>query len=244
MLPLDGASEADPERGGYGYLDWSDYQRGWHEGRDLNCGVGIDGDLGAPLLALCRMRLAYNGSSARGFGNHQWWEIIEAGPYQGAFVHYAHADSFTCETVGTELPRGATIGACGKSGGQYAAHLHVVVTRAQPTSWSWYGGPTLTKEEVAALTHDPRDWWNWCDAHPDGEETMTDEERAVLTALRETSYPPSEAAELIRAAHTWSANAQSLAGWIEKIGALEARNADLERQLSEAATSADQSASS
>lgn len=250
MLPLEGALDSDPSRGGYEYLDWSDYQRGWHEGIDLNCGSGIDGDLGAPLLALCTMRLAFNGSTSRGFGNHQWWQILSAGPYQGSFVHYAHADSFETDEVGVIRYRGDKIGTCGKSGGQYAAHLHLAVKKTAPEYWQWYGAPGLSKEDVDAATHDPQAWWKWCNDNeneiekssgerrqtmtPDEIAGLNDDERGVLAAIKDSGYPITEVSNLLWAAKEWSANAGSLGQWIEKIGALEAALAERDAQLASA----------
>lgn len=246
MLPLDGASESDPTRGGYGYLEWSDYQKGWHEGLDLNCGVGIDGDLGSPLLAVCAMRLAFDGATSRGFGKHQWWEVLSDGPYRGAFVHYAHADSFVTDTVGTILYRGDKIGECGKSGGQYAAHLHLAVKRSAPEYWQWYGAPGLSKDAVAAATYDPQAWWGWCDDNattldgertqtvtPDEIATLTDDQRAVLAAIADSGYPITEIPNLLWAVKEWGANAASLGAWIEEIGALKAVLAERDREIAE-----------
>ena len=62
----------------------------------------------------------------------------------------------------------------------------------------------------------------------------TPDEKAVLQAITETVYPIAEVPELIRAVSTWGANAASLGGWIEEIGALKARVAELEAALSAA----------
>jgi len=218
MLPLKGANLRDPTRGGYGFLDWSDYSKSWHEGIDLNCGIGIDGDLGEPLLALAPMRLHYSGETAHGFGRHQWWEVT-AGPHLGTWCHYAHANGFVHEAEGTAVQRGDEIGTCGKSGGQYAAHLHWSVRKTAPPTWGYYGGGEA-KDAVAASHVDPlvfaRDYDQW----EREEDSMTTDERALLEAVRRTGYPASEAVGLIELFAGLHANAASVEGWINEIGAL------------------------
>jgi len=220
VLPLDGASVANPTQGGYEYLQWSSHQNGYHEGIDLNCGVGIDGDLGAPLLSLTKMRLAYSGV-ARGFGNHQWWEVIDGSDYQGAYVHYAHANEFIYSDVDTVVERGDAIGTCGKSGNQYAAHLHFVVAK----SWlgpTYYGGPSLTVDEVRAATHDPIEFWSYYNERTEANHMeVTEQERELIQKVRDTNYPVTEATRLIEQAAGLGSNADSIAGWINQIGALE-----------------------
>lgn len=218
MLPLRDANPNDPTRGGYGYLDWSSYSGSWHEGLDLNCGIGIDGDLGVPLLALAPMRLLYSGETAHGFGRHQWWEVT-AGPHLGTVCHYAHANGFTYTAEGTTVQRGDEIGTCGKSGGQYAAHLHWSVRRSVPPTWGYYGGGE-SKEVVEANHVDPlvfaRDYDRW----EREEASVTTDEHALLDAVRRTGYPASEAVGLVELFAGLHANAASVAGWINEIGAL------------------------
>ena len=83
--------------------------------------------------------------------------------------------------------------------------------------------------------HDPIAVFHAYDAWAAEEEDMTStEEKAVLHAIQDTAYPVTEVPDLIRAASTWGANAASLGGWIEEIGALKARVAELEAALSAA----------
>lgn len=243
MFPLDGVRETDPENGGYEYLQFSDYQRGYHEGVDFNAGAGAWGDEGLNLLAIGPQALRWSGSSPTGFGNHQWWELTQ-GPYTGAFVHYAHAQGFTFEDEGHEVARGDAIGRCGHTG-TTLPHLHCVVTRSRPPSWSWYGAPGVPREAVAAMTHDPiavaaayNEWAAQGEPAHTVEADVTPELQAIADALTTSGYPASEVPALIAACQTWSANAESLAAWIEKIGALEARVKELEAQVpADAATS-------
>lgn len=231
MFPLDGVRASDPENGGYGYLDWSDYQRGYHEGTDYNAGIGAMGDEGMPLLAIGRQTCVWRGSSPTGFGTHAWFRL-EDGPawLVGAHLHYAHAQAFAVE-VGQTVERGETIGACGHTGTVHS-HLHFVVTRETPPSWSWYGAPGMSREAVGALTWDPA---NVCTALEGwaAEDAVIPEERAVLEAIRRLNYPLSEVVPLLEACTTWGAGAQSLSGWVAEIGALRARLAELEAAASE-----------
>ena len=57
---------------------------------------------------------------------------------------------------------------------------------------------------------------------------MTPELKAIADAIEASDYPASEVPALIAACKAWSANADSLAAWIEEIGALKARIAELE----------------
>lgn len=57
---------------------------------------------------------------------------------------------------------------------------------------------------------------------------MTDDERTVITVLREVSYPASSASGLIRQAAGLGSNGASIAGWINEIGALSVRVQELE----------------
>ena len=67
------------------------------------------------------------------------------------------------------------------------------------------------------------------EAHgPPKETPVTDDERMVITVLREVSYPASSASGLIRQAAGLGSNGASIAGWINEIGALSVRVQDLE----------------
>lgn len=64
---------------------------------------------------------------------------------------------------------------------------------------------------------------------------MTDDERMVITVLREVSYPASSASGLIRQAAGLGSNGASIAGWINEIGALSVRVQELEAAVAAAA---------
>ena len=115
MYPLRDARESNPTMGGYDFGEWSTHSNQFHPGIDFNAGNGGDGDLGMPLIAVCKMALRANESTARGYGNHQWWEVLE-GPHIGSWLHYCHANSFSwhSDSIGLVVNRGDVIGECGK----------------------------------------------------------------------------------------------------------------------------------
>jgi len=226
MFPLDETRKSDPENGGYTYLQWSDYQRGWHEGVDYNAGAGAFADEGMTLRAIAKQTCVWTGESATGFGKHQWWRIDDGPAWLiGAHIHYAHAQGFD-RAVGDTVDRGMAIGRCGHTGTVHP-HLHFVVSRAEPSGWNWYGSPQLSRETVASLTWDPTNVCTALEAWQE-EHHVSPEEQAVIDAIRESNYPISEVPELIRSVATWSANSASLSAWVSEIGALKARVAELE----------------
>lgn len=229
MLPLKDANPADPSRGGFGFGEWSAYQGGYHEGLDYNCGVGIDGDLGTPLLAVAPMQCVANESTTRGFGNHQWW-VVTGGEYAGAYVHYAHALSFIYD-VGATVERGAEIGQCGKSGGQYAAHLHLSIKRTLPPSWGYYAHGE-TREQVIAGHVDPMVFTAAYEGYEAEEDKMTDSEKALLATARECGYVET-GAEILRMMAGLGANAESIPAWINELGAISAIASDLRKTVDE-----------
>ena len=86
---------------------------------------------------------------------------------------------------------------------------------------------------MAAQYHDPiivaHAYDAWAETHQ--EDDVTPELKAIADVLTETGYPASEVPDLLRAVKAWSANSASLAGWIEEIGALRARVAELEASV-------------
>jgi len=174
-----------------------------------------------------------------GFGLHQWWRL-DAGPYAGAYVHYCHLSDATHTEIGTTAKRTQPIAAVGRSGGWDYCHLHFEVSREQPPHWR-YWPKGQAREAVAAQYHDPilvaHAYDAWAEmTHQEAD--VTPELKAIADALSETGYPASEVPDLLRAVKAWSANSASLAGWIEEIGALKARVAELEAVVPPAEASA------
>lgn len=93
MFPLFQAKESNPTMGGYDFGEWSTYSGQFHPGLDFNAGSGGDGDIGMSLVTVCKSVLRASEETTRGYGKHQWWEIVE-GPHVGSWVHYCHANSF------------------------------------------------------------------------------------------------------------------------------------------------------
>ena len=144
-------------------------------------------------------------------------------------MHYCHLSEATYTEVGTIAKRGQTIAAVGRSGGWEYCHLHFEVSRERPPHWR-YWPKGQAREAVAAQYHDPilvaHAYDAWAETHQ--EDDMTPELKAIADALTETGYPATEVPDLIRAVKAWSANSASLGAWIEEIGALKARVAELE----------------
>jgi hypothetical protein len=173
-----------------------------------------------------------------GFGLHQWWRL-DAGPYAGAYVHYCHLSASTYTEVGTTAKRTQPIAAVGRSGGWEYCHLHFEVSREQPPHWR-YWPKGQAREAVAAQYHDPifvaHAYDAWAETHQEAD--VTPELQAIAEALTETGYPASEVPDLLRAVKAWSANSASLSVWIEEIGALRARVAELEAAVTSPAEAA------
>ena len=234
MFPQVDSTEHNPTMGGWGYLD--DNGAGcFHPGIDFNSGGGGNADCGAPVVAITDQTLVAHVQDLTGFGLHQWWRL-DAGPYAGCFVHYCHLSDATYSEIGTTAKRTQPIAAVGRSGGWDYCHLHFEVSREQPPHWR-YWPKGQAREAVAAQYHDPitvaHAYDAWAETHK--EDDVTPELKAIADALTETGYPASEVPELIRAVKAWSANSASLAAWIEEIGALKARVAELEAAAANAA---------
>ena len=227
MFPQIDATEHNPTMGGWGYLD--DNGAGcFHPGIDFNSGAGGNADCGAPVVAITDQTLVAHVQDLTGFGLHQWWRL-DAGPYAGSYVHYCHLSAATYSEIGTTAKRAQPIASVGRSGGWDYCHLHFEVSREQPPHWR-YWPKGQAREAVAAQYHDPisvaHAYDAWAEAHQ--EDDVTPELKAIADVLAETGYPASEVPDLIRAVKAWSANSASLSAWIEEIGALKARVAELE----------------
>ena len=226
MFPQIDSTAHNPTMGGWGYLD--DNGSCFHPGIDFNSGAGGNADCGAPVVAITDQTLMAHVVDLTGFGLHQWWRL-DAGPYAGAYVHYCHLSNATYTEVGTTAKRTQPIAAVGRSGGWEYCHLHFEVSREQPPHWR-YWPKGQAREVVAAHYPDPiivaHAYDAWAETHL--EDDVTPELKAIAEALTETGYPASEVPDLLRAVKAWNANSASLAGWIEEIGALKARVAELE----------------
>lgn len=226
MFPQPDSTEANPLMGGWGWLD--DNGSCFHPGVDFNSSGGGNADCGASVVAITDQTLVAHIVDATGFGLHQWWRL-DAGPYAGCYVHYCHLSDATFTEIGTTAKRTQPIAAVGRSGGWEYCHLHFEVSREQPPHWR-YWPKGQAREAVAAQYHDPivvaHGYDAWAETHQ--EEPVTPELKAIADALTETGYPASEVPDLLRVVKAWSANSASLAGWIEEIGALKARVAELE----------------
>ena len=232
MFPLQHATKTNPEMGGWSYGDWSTYTNSVHAGTDFNSIGAGNADLGDPLLAVCTMRLENDSFSARGFGKHQWWSVVD-GPHAGCFVHYAHADSFVfgANDIGTVVHRGDKIGECGQSGGQQYVHLHFEVKRTKPDSWGYWAGELKTREAVDAVFIDPivfcADYDEFAENGGDsavhsGDFAVNAQEQSLLDAVRELNFID-HAEAVIRVVAGLGANEASIDSWINEIGALKAQ---------------------
>ena len=235
MFPQIDSTEHNPAMGGFTWLEWNNAGC-FHPGIDFNSGGGGNADCGAPVVAITDQTLVAHVVDATGFGLHQWWRL-DAGPYAGCYVHYCHLSDATYTEIGTTAKRTQPIAAVGRSGGWDYCHLHFEVSREQPPHWRyWPKGQAL--EAVAAQYHDPihvaHAYDAWAETHQEDAD-VTPELKAIADALAETGYPASEVPDLLRAVKAWSANSASLAGWIEEIGALKARVAELEAPAEEPA---------
>ena len=233
MFPQVDSVEHNPLMGGFGFLDWNN-AGAYHPGVDFNSGAGGNADCGAPVVAITDQTLVAHVVDTTGFGLHQWWRL-DAGPYAGAYVHYCHLSDATYTEIGATAKRMQPIAAVGRSGGWEYCHLHFEVSREQPPHWR-YWPKGQAREAVAAQYHDPiivaHAYDAWAETHQEAD--VTPELQAIAEALIETGYPASEVPDLLRAVKAWNANSASLAGWIEEIGALKSRVAELETAVTPA----------
>lgn len=224
MFPQRDSTEHNPTMGGFDYLE-DNGSNCFHPGIDFNSGNGGNNDCGADVVAITTQTLVAHVEDKTGFGLHQWWRL-DTGPYEGCFVHYCHLSHVDFTEIGTVAEREQVIAAVGRSGGWDYCHLHFEVSRAKPPNWGyWPKGQRV--DAVAAQYHNPIDVAHAYDAWVK-EEEMSPELKAIDAALKETNYPATEVPELLRALKTWNANSESLARWIEEIGALKAKVAELE----------------
>ena len=226
MFPLKDARQENPTMGGYDFGEWSTYSNQFHPGLDFNAGAGGDGDIGMPLVTVCKSVLRASEETARGYGKHQWWEIVE-GPHVGSWIHYCHANSFVHQEIGTISNRGDVIGECGKSGGQQFAHLHFEVKKERPQTWGYWGGG-LTKDQMLSTYTDPLEFCKNYDEYVPQEdskgeyEMLNDAEKSLINAVRELNFI-GNAEAVIRLMAGLNANESSVDSWINEIGALKSQ---------------------
>jgi hypothetical protein len=238
MYPLRDAKDNNPTMGGYDFGEWSTYSNQFHPGIDFNAGNGGDGDLGMPLVAVCKMALRANESTARGYGNHQWWEVLE-GPHVGSWLHYCHANNFVWNSndIDQVVNRGDVIGECGKSGNQQFAHLHFEVKKDKPQNWGYWGGG-LTKDQMLATYTSPLDFCKDYDNYVPNEESkgeydmLSDAEKSLINTVRELNFV-GNAESVIRLMAGLNANETSVEGWINEIGALKSQLAPVKEESSD-----------
>jgi len=223
MFPLSDAKESNPTMGGYDFGEWSTYSNQFHPGLDFNAGAGGDGDIDMPLVVVCKSALRASEETARGYGKHQWWEVLE-GPHVGSWIHYCHANNFVHQEIGTIANRGDVIGGCGKSGGQQFAHLHFEVKKDKPSTWGYWGGG-LTKDQMLASYTDPLQFCREYDDYVPSEEQkgeydmLSDGEKSLINAVRELNYI-TYAEPVVRLMSGLNATATSVEEWINENGAL------------------------
>lgn len=128
-----------------------------HPGADLNVGYGDD-DLGLPVLCIAGGTVVH----------HQEWDGSSYGYGTFGLVRhqlgglplwslYAHLDSLDPSfRTGAAIVAGQPVGACGRTGRQRWAHLHLELRYAGPPDLpaSFWGG-TLDPERLSQLYADP-----------------------------------------------------------------------------------------
>jgi murein DD-endopeptidase MepM/ murein hydrolase activator NlpD len=145
--------------GGYAYLDPTDNGQTRHPGVDLNSRGGGDADLGAPVVAAVDGVVEYirwwDGRST-GYGDYVVLRTESPWTPQ-VWLQHCHLEAIDC-VVGQQVPAGAQLGTCGKSGNQPYAHLHWEVCHARKPTWdTWpYGWSVAQIEQYWTR---PADWY-------------------------------------------------------------------------------------
>ena len=206
----------------------------FHPGVDLNAGAGGQADCGSPVVAIWAMELAATVDEATGFGLHQWWRL-RGGDFDGHYVHLCHLEQVYHRAEGSMVRRGDVIATCGRSGGWEFCHLHLEVRKQAPPSWSyWPKGER--KALVAGAYVDPLEVCARYDRLAERAVVPTPDYGPVVDVIASTGYPVGEACRLIRTANLLGANADSISGWVNQIGALEAEVARLTAMVGGAVT--------
>jgi murein DD-endopeptidase MepM/ murein hydrolase activator NlpD len=176
FAPLAGLTPPDVLRGGYGFLDPTDYAAGGvpqtlHPGADLNAGTGdCNADAGldvvAPLAGIVRAALPWDGSR-RGEGNHLWLELTDEVAPGPTWLHVDHLQAIAVH-VGQRVAPGERLGWCGATGGWACAHLHLELLKGPPAQGFWQWPYQWTRAQVEAAYYRPLDWWNAASARVQG----------------------------------------------------------------------------
>lgn len=219
IYPLDGVISSDPLQGGFRYLEVVRDGVTRHPGSDFNTPGGAFTDLGAAVICPSPGVIAFRGfwdGATLNEGNHVW-----IAHDNGDYTHYDHLQTAPIGE-GMRLERGSVFATCGSTGNSDYPHLHFEVWLGSvwgpPPSWTfWPKGYTL--EWVRGHYTEPEGWLKGAKVRADlaaganGEETaVTEEDQAILDLV-----------------HALGANAESISGWINLIGALQAQLAQLQQ---------------
>ena len=134
-------------------------------------------------------------------------------------MHVCYLEQVYHRAEGTVVPRASVIATCGRSGGWEYCHLHLEVRKQAPPSWSyWPKGER--KAAVAGAYVDPIEVCRRYDQLAATLAVPTPDYGPVVDTIASTGYPVGEACRLISTAHILGANADSISGWVNEIGAL------------------------
>lgn len=167
FAPLQGLEENDVLMGGYGFLDWTDYDQAGiphtaHPGADLNAGSGCNADEGYPVVAMLagvvRAVLLWDGVTS-GEGNHLWLELVDEMAPGPTWLHHDHLKTVSV-AVGQRVAPGELLGTCGRTGNWDCAHLHTEWSKGAPPNGWWQWPLNWTREQVEDAYYNPRTWWD------------------------------------------------------------------------------------
>ena len=155
-----------------------------HNGYDINKKTGGDTDLGFPLYAIAKGKLAYYHYAShptRAYGRHNVIHI--EGPWGERWVHYAHnhPDGFLSQVK--EVSEGEMIAKIGKSGTVWA-HSHFSIFKVDPKTLR-NGIDTIARNivELNDWWEDPLDfietWYNSNDTPQNGEDMEINDQTKI-----------------------------------------------------------------
>jgi hypothetical protein len=153
--PLRGTDPADPLRGGYNFLDWTDSGHTPHPGVDLNAGANCHDDKDLPVVCpaagVVRHAERADATNGRGFGLHVWVEHAS-----GEWGHFCHLDELAVHE-GQQVGTGTVLGTCGNTDGWDCEHVHWEVMRGRPQAWDFWPY-NWSQQQVAQRYFDPFTW--------------------------------------------------------------------------------------